>query len=173
MALYDALIAKWPTLQATTIRGKLAEINATLVPGPNRDVRPGEVEAVLLLKQAYFPLLAFSQSAPTNDVTHDTALISAKSLFVMINSPNAPLFAMSDPTAFAEIKAMADAVLAQETAAPTSTGMTQAVHDALLALPVTQIAWWEANNMNAAICENMLKAAGLVTVEQLQAEGMQ
>jgi hypothetical protein len=71
---------------------------------------------------------------PTGDAGHDGALFSAKSLLLLLNSPNAPAFGMSDPTNYATISGMLGAITAWETANPGSTGITQQVHDAILGL---------------------------------------
>lgn len=162
MAYYDALISKWATLPTGDATAqKLAAINAMTVPGPNVDVQPSAVKGKLLLMGAYFPLKAFAGSAVNSNTTHDNALGAAMSLIEMLDMPNAPLFAMSDPTTYATIKGMADAVLEQETATAGSTGFTQAVHDALLALAATTVPWWQANGYKHEITTGDVVVAGL------------
>lgn len=163
MAYYDALIAEWATLTGTTAQ-KLAAVNALTVAGQNVDVDVSAVVGKLMLSGAYFPLLSFSQGPTNSNPTHDAALASAKSLMTLIAIPNAPRFQMSDPTTFATVKGMMDAILAEETATPGSTGFTQAVHDALLALCATVIPWWQAatgGNLSSPVSANDTASAGL------------
>lgn len=160
MAYYDALAAKWATLTGTTA-SKLSQINVLTLPGPNADVAVSAVVGKLMLSGAYLPLAAFAQSAMNSTVTHDNALGAAKMLMAIITTPNAPSFQMSDPASYAGIKGMMDAILAQETATPGSTGFTQMVHDALLALAATTVPWWQANGYSSPFNTNDLAAAGL------------
>jgi hypothetical protein len=145
MAYYDALVAIWPTVQGADTATKLAALNAQTVAGPNRDVQTHEVIGQLVLSNAFLPLAKFAQGTFTGDTTHDNALGAAMMLMAVVQSPNAPLFKTSDPTAFAQIKALTDAILAQETAAPGSTGFTQSIHDSLLSLASTTVPWTQAN----------------------------
>src|SRR6185437_7705581 len=162
MAYYDALKTQWATLPAgDTTSQKLAAINALTVAGPNIDVQPSAVKGKLLLLGAYFSLKSFAAGAVNGNPTHDNALGAAMSLIEMLDMPNAPLFQMSDAATYAAIKGMADAVLAQETAVPGSTGFTQAVHDALLALAATTIPWWQANGYPRAFDMGDVAAAGV------------
>lgn len=163
MAYYDALKAKWPTLTSTTTDAKLAEINALTVPGSNVDVPVASVVGKLMLSGAYLALAQFAAGAPTNDVTHDTALGAAKMVMTIITIPNAPAFQMSDATIFAEVKALMDALLAQEVAVPNSTGFTQTVHDSLLALATSTQPWATATSggaLNGPVTINELIGAG-------------
>lgn len=160
MAYYDALIAKWATLGAGNTATKLATINAAVVAGVNIDVPISVVVGKLMLSGAYLSLAAFAAGSPNSNGTHDTALACAKMLFVLITAPNAPAFNMSDPATYTTVKGMMDAILAQETASPGSTGFTQAVHDALLALTGTTIPWWQANGYTSPFNANDLAAAG-------------
>jgi hypothetical protein len=162
MTYYDALTAKWATLPGTTAQ-KLAAVNAAMAAGPNVDVGVSAVVGKLVLTGAYLPVAAFAQSVPTNTTTHDNALGAAKMLMAMVMSPNAPAFQMSDPTTFATVKGMMDAILAQESAAAGSTGFTQAVHDALLALCATTVPWWQSAGYSSPISQNDLVAAGGLT----------
>lgn len=161
MAYYDALIAEWQALSGTTAQ-KLAAVNVLTVTGPNVDVAVPAVVGKLMLLQAYLPLAAFAQGSASGVTTHDNALGAAKMLMTMISIPSAPSFQMSDATSFAAIKGMMDAILAQETAAPGTTGFTQAVHDALLALCATTIPWWQSAGYHEPIGLGNLINAGLV-----------
>jgi hypothetical protein len=164
MAYYDALVAKWATLAPGTTAQKLAAVNALTVAGPNASVAVSAVVGKLMLLQAYLSLAAFAQGSTNNNATHDTALGAAKMLMTMISIPNAPAFQMSDTTTFATVKGMMDAILAQEVAAPGSTGFTQAVHDALLALCATTIPWWQSAGYPGTFNGHDLVAAGLTTL---------
>lgn len=162
MAYYDNLVAQWATLTGT-VDEKLAAINAQTVAGPNVDVAVSTVVGVLMLSGSYLSIAAFANTAPNADPVHDGALISAKTLMALLTIPNVPPFAMSDPTTYARIKGMADALLAQELASSNSTGFTQAVHDALLALPATVLPWWKVNGYTSPFSQSDLDAAGGLT----------
>lgn len=161
MAYYDPLIQIWPSVQGEDTAAKLAALNAETVGGPNVDVQPREVLGKLMLTSAFLTLAGFAQGASTGDAAHDNALGSAKMLMAILNTPNAPSFGMSDPATFAAVKGMMDALLAQEAATAGSTGFTQAVHDALLALAATTRPWWQANGYTSPVGQTDLDAAGL------------
>jgi hypothetical protein len=84
-----------------------------------------------------------------------------RTLMAWLTVPNAPTLRMSDPTVYATVKGMADAALAQETAAPGTVGFTQEVHDGLLGLASTSEPWWQANGYTSAINGHDLVAAGI------------
>lgn len=159
MAYYDALRSEWATLSGATA-AKLAALAALTAPGPNVDVTVPEIVGALLLSGAYLPLMAFAQGAANGDATHDAALAAAKTLAAIVTVPNAPTLKMSDPATCAAIEAMADAVLAEETAAPGSTGFTLSVRDGLMALAATTVPWWRANGYSSPVSQSDLDAAG-------------
>lgn len=159
MAYYDALRTEWATLSGSTA-DKLAEINALTIPGPAQDVTVRSVVGMLLLNGAYLRASNFAKSTPTGDATHDAALVAMQTLMAWLTVPNAPDVQMSNPTTFGAVKAMGDAALAQELASPNSTGFTQPVHDALLALAATTIPWWQSAGYTSPINQNDLEAAG-------------
>lgn len=160
-ANYQALAAQWATLTGTTAE-KLAAVNAMTVADGHVDVDISSIVGTLMLSGAYLPLVAFSQTAANSVAVHDQALIAAKMLVACITIPNAPSFGMSDPTKYATIKGLLDAILAQETALAGSTGITQAVHDQLLALADRVKPWWAANGYTSAFNDNDIAIAGLV-----------
>lgn len=161
MAYYDLLAAKWATLTGTTA-DKMAAVNALTVPGPNIDVPVSAVVGKMILSGVYLTLASFAQGSGTGNVTHDTALAYAKTFMALVTSPNAPAFNTSNPANFTIIKGMMDAILAQETATPGSTGFTQAVHDGLLGLAATTLPWWQVDGgLSSPVSENDLIAAGL------------
>jgi hypothetical protein len=163
MAYYDALIAEWSTLAAGTTAQKLAAINAETVAGPNIAVAVSQVVGSLLLSGGYATLSSFAAGALNSNATHDAALMAAKTLMALMTVPNSPAIDMSNPTTLAIVKGMADAILAQETAAPGGTGFTQAVHDGLLALCATSIPWWKVSGYSSPISAGDLSAAGGLT----------
>lgn len=175
MAYYTALIAAWngatqppagvtgTALTGLSTAAKIAAINGWTVAGPNVDVPVSAIVGSLMLGGAYLPLSVFVAGATNGNTTHDSALSAAKMLMAWITVPNAPAAQMSNPTVFAEISGMASAVLVQETATPGSTGFTQAVHDALIALSATTKPWWQANNYSSPIGTGDLSAAGGLT----------
>lgn len=122
--------------------GEVAEkLNAIMVPGPAQDVSAADVSAYLLLGGEFFTVEAFAAGALTGDATHDSALMAAKSLVAILSLPQPPTFQMSNPAVAAKVGAMVGALLAQEKAAAGSTGMTQALHDGLLALAQPLVPW--------------------------------
>jgi hypothetical protein len=159
MAYYDALIAKWATLTGTTAE-KLATINALTVAGPRSDTQVSSVLGSLMLGGAYLTLYSFAQGTFNGDAMHDQALGAAKLLMAITSNPNAPAFNMSNPDRYAQIAGMLGAIMAQEAAAPGTTGVTQTVHDGLLALCETTLPWWQANGYTSPFSENDLIAAG-------------
>lgn len=161
MAYYDALAEKWASTEGTNDE-KLSAINAETVPGPRTDVQVSSVFGRLLLTGAYWNLAGFAQATPTGDAGHDGALFSAKSLLLLLNSPNAPAFSMSDPMNYATISGMLGALAAWEAANPGTTGITQQVHDVILGLCETRLPWWQASGYTSAVSENDLIAAGIV-----------
>ena len=68
---------------------------------------------------------------------------------------------MSDPNVFAAFNSLADAIVAQESASPGTTGCTQAVLNGLLALAQTTLPWWQANGFNAPLAVSDATNAGL------------
>lgn len=162
MAYYTALINEWATLTGTTAQ-KMAAVNAMTVPGPNVDVAVSKIVATLMLDQAFLTLSTFANSATNGNATHDAALNAAKMLMAVINTPNAPQFQMSNATIYGQVKGMLDAILAQETALAGSTGITQTVHDGLMALAATTIPWWQANGYTSPFNPNDLVMAGNLT----------
>jgi len=168
MGYYDALVAKWSTLTGTTSE-KLDAVNALTVPGPNVDVQISAVVGVMALSGAYLSVSAFAQGSSNGSPTHDAALSYAKLFISILTMPNAPSFAMSDPTDNAVITGMMDAILAQETAVPGSTGFTQAIRDKLIALSATSLPWWKASvadgggGLSSTVSvDDLIEAGGLV-----------
>lgn len=161
MAYYDALTDKWASLQGTNDE-KLAAINAETVAGPRSDVQVSSVFGRLLLTGSYWSLASFAQAAPTGDAGHDGALFSAKSLLLLVNSPNAPAFNMADPNSYATISGMLGALTAWESANPGTTGISQQTHDVILGLCETRLPWWQVNGYTSTVSENDLIAAGIV-----------
>lgn len=159
MGYYDALIAKWATLTGTNA-AKLTAINAVTVAGPNIDVPVQSVVGLLMLSGAYLPMADFASGLTDNNVTHDTALGAAKMLMAILTIPNAPAFNTSNATNYTIIKGMVDAILAQETAASGTTGFTQAVHDAMIALAATTVPWWQSVGYSGQFSQADLDAAG-------------
>lgn len=129
----------------TTAATMLTDMTTKSLSGPNQDVSVSTVVGFLMLESDFLTLQSFSQSTTTGNTTHDAALNAAKMLMALVTTPNAPSFAMSNPTTYASIKALADAILAQETATPGTTGFTQTVHDGLLALAAVSQSWADQN----------------------------
>jgi hypothetical protein len=137
---------------------RLATLNARTVPGPGRDVPCVEVFALLATSGAYLTLQAFAAGSYTGDATHDHALVAAKLLTATLNNPNTPTFRMTDPGTNAAMARSLGALLAQETAVPGSTGITQEVHDSLMALDATTIPWWKSVGYSSPISPSDLEA---------------
>lgn len=162
MAYYDALIAKWPDIQGADNTLKLVNINTLTVVSRNKvDVPVSSVVGKLMLSGVYLTLGLFAQGSSTNDPAHDAALGSAKLLMSVITIPNAPVFGMSDPTVYAEVKGLMDYILAYELANPGATGFNQAIHDQLLGLADRSLFWWQENGYSRQFDMGDLVAAGL------------
>lgn len=158
MTNYTSLKTLWPTLSGTTDQ-KLAQVNIMTVTGPNVDVSVEQVVGFLLLQGVYPALIAFA-SGSTGSAQ---SLAAAKTLVAWITVPNAPILQMSNPTVFTEVQGMAEAVVAQETTSPGSTGFTQAVMNGLMALAASTTLWWQANGYTSPFSESDLEAAGGLT----------
>jgi hypothetical protein len=160
MTDYTALVAKWATLTGTT-QQKLDVLNGTMVAGPTVDVTVPQVVGYLLLNQSYLPLQSFAlTTAPGGNATYAAALVAAKTLIEWLTVANAPTMQMSNAAVAQTVAGMAGLLLAQETAAPGSTGFTSAVFNGLLALAATQIPWWFSSGYTSPISAGDLAAAG-------------
>ena len=136
---YSALRSIWPTLSGT-VADKVATINAMTV--------------------VYPALASFAASAGNGNATHDAALGAAKVLMAWVTAPNAPRIKMSDPTVYATVSGMAAALVAQETAAPGSTGFTAPFSASLIGLSASTTPWWQANGLTGPVTEPDLANAG-------------
>lgn len=116
-----ALSQLWPSLSGTTA-DKVAQVNAMTVSGPNVDVSIQQLVGYLLLQGIYPTVVQFSSGSTNGNPLHDGALLALKTFVAWLNIPNAPPVHFSDPTVFSQVSAMAQAVTAQETASPGSTG---------------------------------------------------
>lgn len=163
MTDYTKLVAKWSTLSGTTAE-KLAALNAEMVTtSAHRDVPVSTVVGKLLLSGSYLLMQVFAATTPTQSAAHDNALMATKMLMAVVTVPNAPTFQMSDPTTFAQVTGMMNAIVAYETETPGSTGFTSSVRDELLALANIDVPWWQANGYTSSFNENDLEAAGGLT----------
>jgi hypothetical protein len=161
MAYYDALVAKWATLSGTTAQ-KLAAINALTVAGPIVDVRVSAVVGYLGVNAKMSGLQSYAANAVAgqNGAT-TTSVIAARELVAIMNCPNAPAFQMSNPTIYAAMETMLEALVADSTS-----GITAGDQAALLALAATSIPWWSApvaqggGGLSGPISEADLEAAG-------------
>ena len=140
MTYYDALIAKWATLAAGTTDAKLAEINALTAPGPDRPVPIADVSAMLRTSGAWLPIKVAAAAgtsvgaAAAVDLNDDVRMQT-------IDMDLSIVVAM-----------LADLVLHGL--------LTQAQSDALVALKVTTIPWWQSAGYSSSISDNDLIAAG-------------
>jgi hypothetical protein len=157
MVNYALLIAIWPSLTGTTAQ-KLATLNA-MTAGIRVDVTVPQVVGYLLL-QGIFPTLQAFANGTTGQAA---ALQAAKTLMAWLSIPNAPNIQLSNPTVLATVQTMGNAIVAQETATPGSTGFTQTVLNGLIALSEETVPWWQANGFTLPITLNDLYAAGGLT----------
>ena len=155
-----ALSQLWPSLTGTT-SDKIAQVNAMTVAGPNVDIGISQVAGYLLLEGVYPTLVAFSGGSPNSTQPHDGALTAAKTFVAWIALPGAPAVHMSDPAVYEAFNTLAAAIVAQETAAPGTTGCTQAVLNGLLAMAQTTMPWGQANGFNAPLTVADAANAGL------------
>ena len=165
MTYYDALRSKWATLTGSTA-DKLAAINAATVAGPAQDVAVSDVAGDLLLSGVILTLEPFSQTAPTGDAAHDSALKAAKTLVKWVNTGIPPALSMSRPDVYAEVAGMAAALVAYETANPGVTGFTAAFGAKLIGRSATTLPWATApvslggGGLGGNVSQNDLDAAG-------------
>ena len=156
-----ALSQEWPILSGSTVADKLAALNAMVVAGPNVDVSIQQVSGFLLLQGVYPTITAFAQGSTNGTQPHDGALSAAKSFVAWITMPDAPYVHFSQPAVAAAVTQLGNAMVAQETASPGSTGFTQAVLDGLLALGQTTMPWWQANGFSGPVTTQDVTNAGL------------
>src|SRR6185437_12185827 len=155
-----ALALLWPSLSGST-SDKIAQVNAMTVAGPNADVSISQVAGFLLLRGIYPTIAAFAQGSTNGNATHDGALTAAKTFMAWIGLPGAPPVHMGQSDVYAAVTAMGNAMVAQETASPGSTGFTQAILDGLLALAQTTQPWWQANGFTGPVTALDAANAGL------------
>jgi hypothetical protein len=131
------------------------------VAGPSIDISIQQVMGFLLLSGIYPTVAAFAGTANNNTQPHDGALQAAKTFMAWIELQNAPAVHMSQPSVVAAVTQMGNAMVAQETASPGSTGFTQAILDGLLALGQTTKPWWQANGFSGPVTGADAAAAGV------------
>ena len=146
-----ALSQEWSSLSGSTVADKLASLNAMTVAGPNVDVSIQQVAGYLLLQGVYPTIATFAEGSPNNTQPHDGALSAAKSFMAWVTMPNPPDVHFSQSAVAAAVTQLGNAMVAQETASPGSTGFTQAVLDGLLALGQTTLPWWQANGFGGPV----------------------
>ena len=151
----------WPTLSGQAA-DKLAALNAMTVAGPGVDVSIQQVAGFMLLNGIYPTVTAFAASANNGTQPHDGALLAAKTFVAWMALQNAPPVHMSQPDVVAAVTQMGNAMVAQEVAAPGSTGFTQAILNGLLALGQTTMPWWQANGFSGPLTSADVAAAGLL-----------
>lgn len=167
MTDYSKLVEKYNELSGTP-QERLAVMRAATVPGARVDVEVPSLVGTLMLSGAYLKVAAFAAGAPNNDPAHDAALGAAKVLMAIMTVPNPPHLRTTIPANHAAIKGMVDAILAYDLANPGATGISQAVHDELLALCETTQPWATApvEDGGAGLTSipngNDLVAAGLI-----------
>ena len=173
MGHFDPLVAVWtmtglpagvsgtPLAAGMTADAKRTAVNAWTIAGPPRDVPPVKVAALLLLDQTYQKIEAFAATAATGVPTHDAALAAAQTLMIWLEKQQDVIIMMSDPAVYAVVQAMGNAIVAQETATPGTTGFTQSVLDALLALAATTVPWWQSVGLTSAVSADDCVVAGL------------
>jgi hypothetical protein len=156
-----ALSQIWPSLNGTATADKLAALNAMTVAGPAVDVNIQQVMGFLLLSGIYPTIAAFASTANNNTQPHDGALQAAKTFMAWIELQNAPAVHMSQSSVVDAVTQMGNAMVAQETASPGSTGFTQAILNGLLALGQTTQPWWQANGFSGPVTSADAASAGV------------
>ena len=142
----------WATLPASlTTAQKLAQLNATLVAGPPRDVPVSSVLGYLMLNNKLVGLQSYAASPPAG--ASPGAVVVAKELIAGFAFPSFTGFQMSNPTIYSQVSASLQAL-----ASDTLTGITSADVTALLNLAATTVPWWEANGYSGPITAAYLTA---------------
>lgn len=154
MGYYDALVAKWPSLSATTTAAKLVEINGLTVAGPTVDIPITRVTAYLLLNGIPAKARLFLAAPPAGATTEQ--LVTAQSLLDLITTPTLTSVQMTN----AAVAATVDALLSNLVAIGV---MSQADVTNLVALSQTQIPWWQSAGYSSPISNSDLAAAGGLT----------
>lgn len=161
-ALPPTVVCGRPFTAGMSAADKLNLLQMWGVQAGYRDVSAMWIINSLVSSGAYLTFLAFGEGQPTGDLTHDTALAAAQQLLGLASGLVPPLIDMSNSTVYAQVQGLAAAIMAQETAHPGTTGLTQAVCDRLFALAVTNVPWWRANGFLGPITLADVAAAGLV-----------
>jgi len=146
-----ALSQLWPSLTGSTTSAKIAQVNAMTVAGPNVDVSISQVAGFLLLQGIYPTIASFAQGSTNGNAAHDGALMAAKTFMAWVALPSVPSVHMGLSDVYTAVTAMGNAMVAQETASPGSTGFTQAILNGLLALAQTTQPWWQANGFSGPV----------------------
>lgn len=160
MVDFTALVAKWPSISGSTLQEQIDAINALTVAGPNINVQPSQVVRYLALNLKLAGIMKYAASPPAT-----LAGTCAAELVAILNmGQNAPPFYTSDPTDFAALQAMLNAL-----AGDADSGITTPDVTALLALAETAMPWWQASVANGGggldqpVGLGYLVNAGLVT----------
>jgi hypothetical protein len=156
-----ALSQIWPSLSGATTTDKLATLNAMTVAGPAVDVSIQQVMGFLLINGIYPTIAAFAGTTANSTQPHDGALQAAKTFMAWIELQNAPPVHMSQSSVVDAVTQMGNAMVAQETASPGSTGFTQAILNELLALGQTTQPWWQANGFSGPVTSADAASAGV------------
>jgi hypothetical protein len=144
---YDALIAKWPSMQGADTAAKLAALNAETVPGPDRKVPVVELMDYLRTNGVW-PKIKLSGDlyASSNGAQGSIGAWAA------VDYNNDTRMGTLDVSLPVTGLLLADLV--------TSGLLTQAQSDAIVAMKNTSTPWWQANGYSSPISAGDLAAAG-------------
>jgi hypothetical protein len=138
---YAPLIANWAVLSSTTTDGKIAEINALVVAGPDRLVPIVEVMDYLRSNNLWLPIKAAQATSPgaaaAVDLNEDQRIVTMDFNLPIVGSMLADLVGRGL--------------------------LTQAQSAALVALKGTTMPWWQSAGYPMPIGRGFLINAGLIT----------
>lgn len=145
----------WATFPPSmTTAQKLAQLNGMLVPGPAQDVSRAAIRSILVGAGILSALQAYV-AAP---VTNASAFAATNYLLALISYEADAVgdkLQTSVPANLAMIEQIAPNLLADP-----ANGMTQAVHDQIMALITPPVSWWKQNGFAGPVLVNDLITAG-------------
>jgi hypothetical protein len=150
---YQALATVWATLPNDITLNKLIVLNNMTLPGEPVDVSIAQVESYLVNKNKLGPLTSYLIAPPSDAVPQ--AVIAGNYLLVLLSGLGGPTITTSE-TATQEL---INEFLAAMVSDP-HTGFSQADVDALLAMTISQVPWWQVHGFPAPIGLTDLIAAG-------------
>jgi hypothetical protein len=154
----SALQTIWATFPSNFTTGqKLAQLNATQVPGPHVDVYRADIKRLIQGFGIYQQLNQYATSPMTNRraftaVNYVLAIVDYEFAFL------GPKLALSDPNFYQAVVRLLPDLMADP-----ATGVTQDMVNQLLALTAPLVPWWQGNGFSNPISiADLINAGSLV-----------